>query len=190
MVRWLCFWLGFIALAPWPAFAGLIPPVGPETGGVIQIGLFGGSAFDTEAFEQGGRASDVSFGGDISNGPSARSFKNFDGNVLVDPTRALLGQNNGCVSAFPGGAAFCSQPYLSGSGAVRMGDTVVVLPAASGDYLTDSDPFAVKNTFAGAEPIRASFSSDVPTVVPEPSTLILFGTGIPGIAALLRTRKT
>ena len=53
-----------------------------------------------------------------------------------------------------------------------------------------ANPFAVNDTsFAGAEPSQATLSSDIPSVVPEPGSLILLGTGIVGIAGLLRIRK-
>jgi hypothetical protein len=179
MVRSFCFLMYITALAPGAVFAGSIPASGFETGAAAAQPF--AYNLDHNAFEPDSGLPGASSGTAFADTSIIRSSETFGGNVFLGPTGDLLGQTGGCGS---GAATFCAQPTL------RIGDNNALLfTTGSGDYLTDSDPFAVNPTFAGAEPSRASLSSDAPSVVPEPGSIILFGTGIVGIVAIRRTRK-
>ncbi len=177
MVRSLCWLMCVITLVPGATFAGSIPASGFEAGAAVPTTQPFAYNLDNYAFEPDSGLPGVSAGTAFADTSVIRSSETFDGNVLGD----LLGQTGGCGS---GAAAFCAQPTL------RIGENKPVLFAtSSADYVIDSDPFAINPTFAGAEPSRASLSSDAPSVVPEPGSMILFGTGIVSLLAIRRTRK-
>jgi hypothetical protein len=181
MVRSFCLLMCVMALAPGAAFAGSIPTSGFEAGAAAPTGQPFAYNLDNNAFEPDSALPGASSGMAFAGTSVIRNSENFDGNVFVGSAGELLGQNASCGS---GAAAFCAQPTL------RIGENKPVLFAtSSADYVTDGDPFAVNPTFAGAEPSRASLSSDAPSVVPEPGSMILFGSGIVSLLAIRRTRK-
>ena len=54
-----------------------------------------------------------------------------------------------------------------------------------GDLLINGDPFFINIFFTGGDPNGASFSGDWVTPVPEPSGLVLFGSGILALAGIV-----
>lgn len=189
MVRRLSFLLYLIALAPGVAFAGNISFSSSAGDGAIQTVQTFAYSVDNDAFAPDLRIPGLGGSTAAGNGLAIGSSENFGPDVVIDPAMVAVGQSLGCLSGAAEDTAFCAQPYWSPNATVRVGDKTVLLTTPSGDYLADGDPFSANNTFAGAEAIRATLSSDVPTVVPEPSSMILLGTGIVGIAAIFRARK-
>ena len=183
MVRSWCFLICLIALAPGAAFAGSIPGSGFAAGGTMLADQSFAYNLDHDAFEPDAGLPGLSTGAAILNSQIIPSFQSFDGNLFLASPSDILGQGDGCSSSTAAGTPFCPQPV------VRIGDNTVAFTTASVGYLTDEDPFGMNGTFAGGEPSRASLSSDVPSVVPEPGSVILFGTGILAIAAILGIRK-
>ena len=178
MVRGACCLLCVIALTPGAALAANTPLASFDAGATSFTAQPFATNLDNDPSEPGFGSARLSAGSAILNDPTLHAFDTFELQELVNPTGDLIGLNGGCDRGDTG----CIQPVL------RIGDSPVLFAMASDGSV--ANPFAVNDTsFAGAEPNQATLSSDIPSVVPEPGSLILLGTGVLGIAALPRFRK-
>ncbi len=178
MVRGVCCLLCVLALASGAALAGNIALGSFEAGASTLAPQSLASNADSGTFEPDFGPAGLSAGSALAKDPTLRSFDISELQEFVNPLGDMIGLNGGCDR----GDAACIQPVL------QIGDNAVLFSMASDG--NPANPFAVNDTsFAGAEPSQATLSSDIPSVVPEPGSLILLGTGIVGIAGLLRIRK-
>jgi len=88
-----------------------------------------------------------------------------------------------CVS---GGALFCDQSGAAIVTTVSVGENTV---ATVGNDLPSGEPFSSDNSFAMDTPGRASMSTDLASVVPEPSSILLLGTGVLAIVWIIRRKR-
>jgi hypothetical protein len=192
MIRKLIFVLSLMALVPAAGFAGSIPFSGSGANGTIQTGQPFAYNFDNGVFEPDWGIPGVGGGTAIWNGPNVGSFEitfNLPSGIVIDPAQVLVGQTGDCVGGAAGGTAFCAQPYTSPWIATLIGTNTIMFTATPGNFLTTGDPFFVNIFFSGGNPSGAAFSGSFTTVVPEPSSILLFGSGILGVTAILRRRK-
>jgi hypothetical protein len=105
--------------------------------------------------------------------------------VIIDPMN--LGGN--CNGGPMGGTVFCASPYSQPWNVTALtSDSITFTAQPGGDLLINRDPFFVNIFFSGGDPNGASFNGAWVTAVPEPGSLILFGTGTLGAAALMRRK--
>jgi len=189
MIRRWVLAISLMALVPAFAFADNIPFSGSGSSGTIQTGqpfLYG---FDTEFVW--GLPGD-GHGLTTWNGPLVGSFDitfNLPDGVVIDPAMVTIGQQGDCVGGAAGGTAFCAQPFTQPWIATLVDNDTIEFTASPGNYLTPGDPFFVNIFFSGGDPAGASFEGNFGTTVPEPSSWVLLGTGVLGIAAYVRRRK-
>lgn len=122
------------------------------------------------------------------NGPTIGQFTitfSLPAGISIDALNLGTTCNGGSFS----GTSFCASPYSQPWNVTNLTSNSITFTALpGGDLLTNGDPFFVNIFFAGGDPNGASFSGEWVPAVPEPGSLILFGSGILGAAALLRRK--
>jgi PEP-CTERM motif len=104
----------------------------------------------------------------------------FDTNLLSSTASFNCTTSSGTIPAF----CFESSPALLT--AVPIGEDTILLPAGS-DF--GATAFSADNSFAAENPDRAGMSSDLASVVPEPASIVLMGTGVLAIAGIVRRKR-
>jgi len=104
--------------------------------------------------------------------------------IAIDP--AKLGTD--CLGGSTGGTVFCASPYTQPWDVTLTTDSITFTAQPGGDLLMNGDTFFVNIFFTGGDPIGASFSGEWDSPIPEPSALLLFGSGVLGVAGLFRRR--
>ncbi len=192
MIRktWLAMCL--MALLSTLAFAGDIPFSGSGSSGTLQTGQPFAFDFDGGVFAPDFGIPGVGAGLATWMGPTVSQFEiTFDlpAGVFIDPTMVDIGQTGDCVGGFAGGTAFCAQPYTQPWTAQLIGTNELIFTATPGNELTNGDPFFLNIFFAGGDPNGASFSGSFNTTTPEPSSILLLGSGLLGTLTFVRRRK-
>lgn len=193
MIRKLCLAIGLIALLSTLALADdNIPFSGSGSSGTLQTGQPFAYDFDGGAFQPDFGVPGIGAGLATWEGPTVGQFEiTFDlpAGVEIDPAMVALGQTGDCVGGAAGGTAFCAQPYTQPWTAQLIGANQLIFTATAGNYLTTGDPFFLNIFFTGGDPSGASFSGAFTATTPEPSSILLFGSGLLGAVTFMRRRK-
>lgn len=180
--------LCLVLLASMAAVAGVIPFSGSGSSGTINPGQPFSYNFDGAVFEPDWGVPGVNGGVSVWSGPTIDQFTiTFDlpSGISIDPLD--LGTN--CNGGPFGGNVFCAAPFSQPWNVTTLTtDSITFTALPGGDLLIDGDPFFVNIFFTGGDPNGASFNGDWVTPVPEPSDVLLFGSGILGLAGILRRR--
>ncbi len=107
--------------------------------------------------------------------------------TIIDPAQVVIGSGAGCVGSTGGGTTFCTSPFTTPWTPTLVGTNEIEFVAPPGGDLVTGDSFFVNIFFAGADPSGVAFSGAW-TQTPEPSSLLLLGSGIVGFAGLLRRK--
>ncbi len=177
--------LCLLLLASTAAVAGSIPFSGSGSSGTINPGQpfsysgDGGADWGVPGVD-GGLA--------VWTGPTVDQFTiTFDltGGISIDP----LDVGTTCNGGPSGGTVFCASPYSQPWNVTNLTtDSITFTALPGGDLLINGDPFFINIFFTGGDPNGASFSGDWVSPVPEPSGLVLFGSGVLGLVGILRRR--
>ena len=113
------------------------------------------------------------------------TFSGLPRGVGIDP--GSLG--SGCNGGFSGGTVFCASPYSQPWVAtLSNNDTSITFMAQSGgDLLTNGDQFFVNIDLTG-NANGAAFSGTWQEPVPEPGSMVLFGSGAFALVGVLRRK--
>jgi len=115
--------------------------------------------------------------------------------TILDPAQVIIGNMSACAGSSGGGTTFCS---IAGSMAflwtatLNSTDTGITFVAPAGGDLVTGDTFFTNIFFSGPDPNGAAFSGAWTTggaTTPEPSSLLLLGSGVVGFAELLRRKR-
>ena len=172
------------------AAAGSIPFNGSGSSGTIAPGQPFAYDFDHASFEPDWGIPGVGATLSSWNGPTVEQFTitfSLPNGISIDP----LNLGNTCNGGSTGGTVFCASPYSQPWNVTALtSDSITFTAQPGGDLLVHGDPFFVNIFFSGGDPNGANFNGAWITAVPEPGSLILFGTGILGVGALMRRKLT
>ena len=167
------------------ASAGSISFTGSGTSGTIDPGQ--PFAYDSDGLPDWG-VPGVSGGLATWSGPPVDGFTiNFDlpQGISIDP----MDLGTTCDGTASGGTVFCSSPFGQPWDVESLTANSITFQAPDGEVLTNGDPFFINIFFTGGDPAGASFSGEWETSpVPEPNSLLLMGSGVLGIMAVLRRK--
>ena len=115
------------------------------------------------------------------------------GGSSIDPASIALGNASACAGSTGGGTTFCTigstddiwEAFLVGA------DSIEFLAQSPTFYLTQGQDYFVNVMFDGGTPTSFTGSwltSFTPAVTPEPSSLLLVGTGALAVAGSLKRR--
>jgi PEP-CTERM motif len=181
--------LCLVVLASMAAVAGSIQFNGSGSSGSIDPGQPFSYNFDGTSPEPNWGVPGV--GGTLTtwSGPTIDQFTiNFDlpTGITIDP----MNIGDTCNGGPTGGTVFCASPYSQPwNVTLSMADTSITFTALpGGDLLMNGDTFFVNIFFTGGDPNGASFNGDWVSPVPEPSGIVLFGSGVLGLAGAFRRK--
>ncbi len=188
MKRKACGLLCMVMLASVAAMAGSIPFSGSGSSGTIDPGQPFSYDFAGALSEANWGVPGVGAGLATWNGPTVDQFTiTFDlaPGISIDP----LNIGSTCDGGPTSGTAFCASPYTQPWNVTTLTtDSITFTALPGGDLLINGDPFFVNIFFTGGDPAGASFSGEWVSPVPEPGTLVIFGSGILALAGAFRRK--
>lgn len=190
MSRKLCLLLCLVGLGCLTAYAD-IPFSGSGSSGFIAPGQPFAYDGDGGVLEGDWGVPGVGLGTLTWTGPTIHDFEiTFDlpQGTIIDPAQVTVGNGAGCAGGTFGGTTFCSTPFATPWTPTLVGTDGITFVAPAGGDLVSGDTFFVNIFFAGPDPNGVAFSGAW-TEVPEPSSLLLIGSGIVGFAGLLRRKR-
>ncbi len=177
-----------VLLASMTAVAGAIPFSGSGSSGTINPGQPFSYDFDGAIFEPNWGVPGVGAALSLWSGPTIDQFTiTFDlgAGIAIDP----LNLGTTCDGGPFGGTVFCASPFSQPWNVTTLtANSITFTALPGGDLLIDGDPFFVNVFFTGGDPNGTSFSGDWITPVPEPGGIVLFSSGLVGLAGILRRR--
>jgi PEP-CTERM motif len=181
--------LFILTMSLMPAFADNISFSGSGMSGTIAPGQPFAYNFDGAAFEPDWGVPGVGGGLATWNGPTIGGFTiTFDLPAGVSIDAADIGTN--CNGGATSGTVFCASPYDQPWDVTALSGNSITFTAQQngGDLLTNGDQFFINIFFAGGDPNGASFTGNW-AVVPEPGSMVLFGSAVLGLAGVLRRKR-
>lgn len=199
--------LGFAALTL-SLLAGVLPAAARADYAFSGSGSSGTlvSSSETWVFNGDGGASQTGFlnnwgspgvdRGEVAYGESSPAFGfeiTFAGGGTIDAASVTTGNGAGCAGTTTGGTTFCTNAPTDIWEAFLVGpDTIEFLAQSSTFDLVDGQDYFVNIFFDGSTP--TSFSGEwlttfQPSPTPEPSSLLLFGSGLLSLAGARRLRR-
>jgi hypothetical protein len=120
-------------------------------------------------------------------GPTIDAFTinfNLPDGVSIDPANIGTNCNGGAFN----GTVFCASPYDQPWLVTSLGSNSITFTAQDGgDLLRDGDPFFINIFFTG-DAGGANFTGTWVSPVPEPGSVMLFGTGFLAVVGVLRRK--
>jgi hypothetical protein len=105
--------------------------------------------------------------------------------IEIDP----LNLGDTCNGGPSGGTVFCALPFSQPWNVTTLTTDSVTFTALPGsDLLMNGDTFFVNIFFTGGDPNGAAFNGAWVSAIPEPGGIVLFGSGVLGLAGVLRRK--
>jgi hypothetical protein len=121
-------------------------------------------------------------------GPTVDAFTisfSLPAGVTIDPLD--IGSN--CNGGSGGGTVFCASPYDQPWLVTALNANSITFTAQSGgDLLRDGDQFFINIFFTGGDAGGAPFAGTWVSPVPEPGSMVLFGSGFLAVVGVLRRK--
>lgn len=183
--------LCLMMLAAATASAGNISFTGSGSSGTIDPGQPFSYDFDNATYEPDWGVPGINNGLATWTGPTVYGFTitfNLPPGVDIDP----LNLGTTCDGTSSGGTVFCASPFGQPWDVEHLTTNSITFIAAPGDApLASGDPFFINIFFSGGDPNGASFNGEwITSPVPEPNSLLLMGSGVLGLMAVLRKKMT